>query len=45
MYRCEGLTLEQIGGRLGVSRPMARKYLVRAIAFYDQHLEDMEEPR
>ena len=45
MYRCEGLTLEQIGVRLGVSPPMARKYLLRAIAFCDQHLEDMEEPR
>jgi RNA polymerase sigma factor (sigma-70 family) len=45
MYRCEGLTLEQIGARLGVSSPMARKYLLRAIAFCDQHLEDMEELR
>jgi RNA polymerase sigma-70 factor (ECF subfamily) len=42
MYRCEGLTLQQIGERLGVSAPMARKYLLRAIAFCDQQLEDME---
>lgn len=40
MYRCEGLTLEEIGKRLGVSRPMARKYLLRAIAFSDQYLEE-----
>ena len=42
MYRCEGLTLQEIGDRLGVSRPMARKYLLRAIAYCDQHLEDLE---
>jgi RNA polymerase sigma-70 factor (ECF subfamily) len=38
MYRCEGLTLKEIGERLGVSTVMARKYLVRAIKFCDQHL-------
>jgi len=43
MYRCEGLTLKQIAVRLGVSPPMARKYLLRAITFCDQHLEAMEE--
>jgi RNA polymerase sigma factor (sigma-70 family) len=40
MYRCEGMTLEEIGERLGVSRPMARKYLTRALAFCDQYFED-----
>ena len=45
MYRCEGLTLKQIAARLGVSPPMARKYLLRAITFCDQHLEAMEERR
>jgi len=45
MYRCEGLTLKQIAVRLGVSPPMARKYLLRAITFCDQHLEAMEERR
>lgn len=39
MYRCEGLTLKQIGLRLGVSDVMARKYLMRAIKYCDQHLE------
>lgn len=40
MYRCEGMTLEEIGQRLGVSRPMARKYLTRALAFCDQYFEE-----
>jgi len=39
MYRCEGMTLVEIGSRLGVSGPMARKYLMRAIVFCDQYLE------
>ncbi len=42
MYRCEGLTLQEIGARLGVSRPMAKKYLLRAIAYCDEHLEELE---
>lgn len=40
MYRCEGLTLKEIGERLGVSSVMARKYLMRAIKYCDQHLGD-----
>ena len=39
MYRCEGLTLKQIGDRLGVSNVMARKYLERAIKHCDQLLD------
>lgn len=39
MYRCEGLTLTQIGERLGVSNVMARKYLERAIKYCDQFLD------
>lgn len=42
MYRCEGMTLEEIGARLGVSGPMARKYLIRAIAFCDRYLEEQD---
>jgi RNA polymerase sigma factor (sigma-70 family) len=45
MYRCEGLTLAEIGARLGVSHVMVRKYLARAVAYCDQHLEEMEEGR
>jgi len=40
MYRCEGMTLEEIGQRLGVSRPMARKYLTRALTFCDQYFQE-----
>ena len=42
MYRCEGLTLKQIGERLGVSTVMARKYLERAIKYCDQFLDRPE---
>jgi RNA polymerase sigma-70 factor (ECF subfamily) len=42
MYRCDGLSLDQIAERLGVSRPMVRKYLARAIAFCDRQLDDAE---
>jgi RNA polymerase sigma factor (sigma-70 family) len=39
MYRCEDMTLEQIGERLGVSHSMVRKYLARAISYCEQHLD------
>ncbi len=42
MYRCEGMTLMEIGERLGVSHVMVRKYLSRAIAYCDERLEEME---
>jgi RNA polymerase sigma-70 factor (ECF subfamily) len=42
MYRCEGLTLVEIGERLGVSHVMVRKYLSRAIEFCDRQLEETE---
>ena len=38
MYRCEDLTLKEIGQRLGISSVMAHKYLVRAIRYCDEHL-------
>lgn len=40
MYRGEGATLEQIGERLGVTRVMAKKYLVKALAFCQQRLAE-----
>ena len=43
MYRCEGMTLMEIGERLGVSHVMVRKYLSRAIAYCDQRLRDNNE--
>lgn len=42
MYRCEGMTLMEIGAKLGISHSMVRKYLTRAIAYCDQCLEEME---
>lgn len=42
MYRCEGMTLMEIGERLGVSHSTVRKYLARAIAYCDQRLEELE---
>lgn len=42
MYRCEGATLEEIGTRLGVSRVMAKKYLVKALTFCQQRLAEGE---
>jgi RNA polymerase sigma-70 factor (ECF subfamily) len=41
MYRCEGATFELIGQRLGVSRVMAKKYLVKAMAYCQQRLNEM----
>lgn len=32
LHRVEGLTLEEIGRRIGVSRSMAKKYLAKALA-------------
>jgi RNA polymerase sigma factor (sigma-70 family) len=45
MYRCEGMTLAEIGKRLGVSHVMVRKYLSRAIEYCDQRLEEEESGR
>lgn len=42
LYRCEGYTLEEIGKRLGVSRPMVKKYLVKALTYCHQRLEELE---
>lgn len=41
MYRCEGATFEQIGERFGVSAVMAKKYLMKALAYCQQRLEEM----
>lgn len=40
MYRCEGATLAQIGGRFGVSRIMAKKYLMKAMTYCQQQLDE-----
>jgi RNA polymerase sigma factor (sigma-70 family) len=42
MHQRDGLTLEQIGHQLGVSRPMAKKYLAKALLRCRQALEEQE---
>lgn len=42
MYRCEGMTLMEIGERLGVSHSSVRRDLVRAIAYCNQRLHQMD---
>jgi RNA polymerase sigma-70 factor (ECF subfamily) len=42
LYKCEGATLEQIGQRLGVTRVMAKKYLVKAMTYCQQQLAEQE---
>lgn len=42
MYRYEGATLEEIGRRLGVTSTMARKYLVKALTYCQQRLQEMQ---
>lgn len=40
LHRRDGLTLEEIAGELGVSRPMAKKYLAKALLHCRQRLEE-----
>lgn len=42
MYRGEGMTLMEIGERLGVSHSSVRRDLVRAIAYCNQRLHQMD---
>jgi RNA polymerase sigma factor (sigma-70 family) len=39
LHRRDGYSLEEIGTKLGISRPMAAKYLGRALLHCRQHLE------
>lgn len=39
MHRRDGLTLDEIGAKLGVSRPMAKKYLAKALVQFRKRLE------
>jgi RNA polymerase sigma factor (sigma-70 family) len=41
LSRCEGLPLEQIGERLGVSRAQVKKYLARALIHMREGLSEM----
>jgi RNA polymerase sigma factor (sigma-70 family) len=42
LYRRFGYSLEEIGAHLGISRPMAKRYLVKAIAHCKLRIEGME---
>lgn len=39
LHRRDGYSIEEIGAQLGVSRPMAKKYLARALVHCRQRLE------
>jgi len=45
LHRCEGLTLQQIGDRLGVSRAQVKKYLARALLHVRQGLGEMNQSK
>lgn len=42
LHRRDGLSLEQISQQLGISFPMAKKYLVKALFQFRQHMERVE---
>jgi RNA polymerase sigma-70 factor (ECF subfamily) len=41
-YRRDGLSLDEIGARLGISKLMAKKYLVKALVHFRKRLKDAE---
>jgi len=41
-YRCDGLSMDEISQRLGISRATAKKYLAYALAHLRKRLRDME---
>jgi RNA polymerase sigma-70 factor (ECF subfamily) len=42
LHRRDGLTIDEVSARLGVSRPMAKKYLVKALVRFRGALQDIE---
>ncbi len=42
LHRRDGMTLEEIAQKLGVSRPMVKKYLAKAVSQCHEHLEPRE---
>ena len=42
LHRRDGLTVEEVATELGVSRPMAKKYLAKALFHCRRRLEDKE---
>ena len=43
LYRRDGLSMDEISERLGITRPMAKKYLVKALARFRDKLQEMEQ--
>jgi RNA polymerase sigma factor (sigma-70 family) len=42
LHRCDGLSLQEIANRLGVSLSMAKRYLSKALIYCEQRFDDME---
>ena len=42
LYRRDGLSMDEISAHLRISRPMAKKYLVKALVHFRKRLKDME---
>lgn len=42
LYRRDGLSMDEISERLGISRPMAKKYLVKALVQFRKRLKGAE---
>jgi DNA-directed RNA polymerase specialized sigma24 family protein len=43
LHRRDGLSMDEVSARLGVSKPMAKKYLVKALARFRQQLLQIEQ--
>ncbi len=42
LHKRDGLTIDQVSARLGVSRPMAKKYLVKALVSFRKSLKEAQ---
>ncbi len=42
LYRRDGKSMDEISEQLGISRPMAKKYLVKALVYFRKQLKDAE---
>ena len=42
LHRRDGLSIDEISARLGVSRPMAKKYMVKALVAFRKRLKEIE---
>ena len=42
LYRRDGLSMDEISERLGISRPMAKKYLVKALVAFRKRLRETD---